>query len=518
MRLRSFFVLGLVLGYVSASSPSVARRGGGGERVPGELEQLRKDIADLDLATSELQVFGDPDAYRSVERSGCHSKIAERLREGCAKSLVRSVSGMEEAESRGIAISLTLCSMLSALQPIPDECRPWSDSSHEARPKGLAGWALHRSPQDWSSYNGYLSDATQLCFALQGRRQAELAQQIYVNATREKIELLRVLKQEASNRRAQDVRMREDFFGGLRNMEAHAQLARENTDTLCTQIQRQESSVGDLKAALKSFESDRAVVWEIVQQEAIQQTRQTIAQLEREFAALKELMMFETALSLRGALDEHVEQHGLSLAGVLGNIQRQADDIAVRTADHMVSFDGLSTRIIKSADAMHQLSGGLQALVPLVETSTTRAQSLLSTEVSIRETSAHSHMVSERLANALTAVNDSLASITLWRNEIGSRSPWRLSLFSAPSLFSFPPAATSRGLQTVLQGVDFSLGIMLQVVLQGMSGLVWIAVSLWIAVRTGLSRTIGRLSSRIWEEFGVPADRDEEKAMGVALQ
>jgi hypothetical protein len=42
---------------------------------------------------------------------------------------------------------------------------------------------------------------------------------------------------------------------------------------------------------------------------------------------------------------------------------------------------------------------------------------------------------------------------------------------------------------------------------------IWIAVSLWLAVRTGLSRTIGRLSSRIWEEFGVPADRDEEKAM-----
>ena len=49
--------------------------------------------------------------------------------------------------------------------------------------------ALHRSPQDWSSYNGYVSDASewrpgslhdsidvyhysaQLCFALNGRRQ-----------------------------------------------------------------------------------------------------------------------------------------------------------------------------------------------------------------------------------------------------------------------------------------------------------------------------------------------------------
>lgn len=77
------------------------------------------------------------------------------------------------------------------------------------------------------------------------------------------------------------------------DMEANAQLVRENTDTLSTQIQRQETSVGDLQAALKSFESDRTAVWEIVQREAIQHTRQTIAQLEREFAALKELMMFE---------------------------------------------------------------------------------------------------------------------------------------------------------------------------------------------------------------------------------
>ncbi|GFZ47964.1 hypothetical protein JCM24511_05711 [Saitozyma sp. JCM 24511] len=476
MRIRTFFVLGLVLGYVSASSPSVARKGERGERVPGELEQLRKDIAELDLATSELHVFGDPGS-RETARG-----MRKKSREECQRY------------GRG-----------------GKPRKPWSDSSHEARPKGLAGWwgragggdntaQMNKclGPQDWSSYNGYLSDA-------------KLAQQIYVNATLEKIELLRVLKQEASNSRAQDMRMREEFFDGLRDMEANAQLARENTDTLSTQIQRQETSVGDLKAALKSFESDRTAVWEIVQREAIQHTRQTIAQLEREFAALKELMMFETALSLRGALDEHfsglnkhVEQHGLDLAGVLGDLQRQADDIAVRTADRMISFDRLSARIVKSADSL---------LVREVSDSAHEKELQQSTEVSIRETSAHSHMVSERLANALIVVNDSLASITSWRNEIGFRSPWHLSLFSAPSLFSFPPAATSRGLRTVLQGVDFSLGIMLQVVLQGMSGLVWIAVSLWIAVRTGLSRTIGRLSSRIWEEFGVPANRDEEKAM-----
>src|SRR5690348_12953361 len=86
-------------------------------------------------------------------------------------------------------------------------------------------------------------------------------------------------------------------------MEVNAQLARENADTLSAQIHRQESSVGDFKAAVKSFESDRTAVWELVQQEAIQQTRQTIDQLEREFTALKELMMVEVGAFPRGDVD-----------------------------------------------------------------------------------------------------------------------------------------------------------------------------------------------------------------------
>lgn len=99
-------------------------------------------------------------------------------------------------------------------------------------------------------------------------------------------------------------------------------------------------------------------------------------------------------------LNKHVEQHGLDLASVLGNIQSQADDIAVRTANHMVGTVlrcGLNPGFFRRPEcshcqisrrewgeqfglmnqAMHQLSGGLQALVPLVETSTTWAQSLL---------------------------------------------------------------------------------------------------------------------------------------------
>jgi hypothetical protein len=44
MRVRTFFVLGLVLGYVSAGSPSVASTREQRETVPGELEQLRKGM------------------------------------------------------------------------------------------------------------------------------------------------------------------------------------------------------------------------------------------------------------------------------------------------------------------------------------------------------------------------------------------------------------------------------------------------------------------------------------------
>lgn len=56
-------------------------------------------------------------------------------------------------------------------------------------------------------------------------------------------------------------------------------------------------------------------------------------------------------------LNKHVEQHGLDLAGVLGDLQRQADDIAVRTADHMVRTPlrcGLNLDFLRPPECSHR--------------------------------------------------------------------------------------------------------------------------------------------------------------------
>lgn len=97
-----------------------------------------------------------------------------------------------------VAIALTLCSMQSALQVVPSDCLPWATGAEvEEGSKGEGWWAkiratrgspegaqralclgsaaafpneekeltspsaLHRSPQDWTSYNAFLSDASE---------------------------------------------------------------------------------------------------------------------------------------------------------------------------------------------------------------------------------------------------------------------------------------------------------------------------------------------------------------------
>jgi len=95
---------------------------------------------------------------------------------------------------------------------------------------------LHRSPQDWSTYQGFLRDASeslddrlraaylpaQLCVALEGHHQASqssktnidwvlitvVARQLYSNATAEKLRLLHVLQEHENLRRKEESSIR----------------------------------------------------------------------------------------------------------------------------------------------------------------------------------------------------------------------------------------------------------------------------------------------------------------------
>lgn len=87
--------------------------------------------------------------------------------------------------------------------------------------------AIHRSPQDWNSYNTFLSDASeigytieqtqnenspvtaQLCHALQGQQEVARARELYANATMEKIALLRHLKKKDQDRLQHESKLEE---------------------------------------------------------------------------------------------------------------------------------------------------------------------------------------------------------------------------------------------------------------------------------------------------------------------
>lgn len=87
--------------------------------------------------------------------------------------------------------------------------------------------AIHRSPQDWNSYNTFLSDAgelgyptnqtknknssaaAQLCHVLRGQQEIAQARELYTNATMEKIALLKHLKDRDQDRLQRETKLKE---------------------------------------------------------------------------------------------------------------------------------------------------------------------------------------------------------------------------------------------------------------------------------------------------------------------
>lgn len=87
--------------------------------------------------------------------------------------------------------------------------------------------AIHRSPQDWNSYNTFLSDAgefgypanqtknknssvaAQLCHVLRGQQEIAQARELYTNATMEKIAFLKHLKDRDQDRLQREAKLEE---------------------------------------------------------------------------------------------------------------------------------------------------------------------------------------------------------------------------------------------------------------------------------------------------------------------
>ncbi|KAL7414607.1 hypothetical protein BDY24DRAFT_385819 [Mrakia frigida] len=168
---------------------------------------------------SSLHLLPSSSSSSSTSEPDCFRSVASKLRARCTPSSNSNEQDsflVGESQRIDAAILLTLCDLTSARTTPPSEC-----SSYLSRSTSKGSWwdaelvksggsarneetrrlerqgcveSLSRSPQFWSSYSGYVREATQLCFALQRSNEIDRAQKIYVNATLEKIALLQHLK------------------------------------------------------------------------------------------------------------------------------------------------------------------------------------------------------------------------------------------------------------------------------------------------------------------------------------
>ncbi|WWD21705.1 hypothetical protein CI109_106192 [Kwoniella shandongensis] len=200
----------------------------------------------LDLTDAELRrVLGDTSVYRSLSRSHCHSSITSAA---CLSE--PDTQEPSEVDKRGPSESTP-----SKVRSRRFWSQPTRLEDHQATCLG---------PQDWSSYNGYLSDATQLCHALNGRRQAEEARQLYTNATMEKIALLQLLKKREQQQAEHELKFMSTFMD------------REMTQRgLETQLNVFNQIASQLHDAVHTLELGKASLWKVLEDDI--QTRMSAA-------------------------------------------------------------------------------------------------------------------------------------------------------------------------------------------------------------------------------------------------
>lgn len=115
-----------------------------------------------------------------------------------------------------VAIALTKCELATARLKTPLECEgislqsaqggdgwkiPHADSETSDTDHSLAMCveALSRSSQFWSTYSGYMREASQLCFTLNQAAEINFAKDVYRNITMEKQAILKLMKANAES-------------------------------------------------------------------------------------------------------------------------------------------------------------------------------------------------------------------------------------------------------------------------------------------------------------------------------
>ncbi|WVW78198.1 hypothetical protein I302_100149 [Kwoniella bestiolae CBS 10118] len=504
MHPATLLILGMILPFTFNGQVSAA----GSSRSTAQIQKA--DPEHLDPADVRSTALWDDskDSFitsltRSLSRSECHADIAASLKYSCKSSGGGHESGLSEAGKRGIAISFTICSMRSALQQVPIECGLWHPSETEQDREEISKTNFEREgdhdleylqtqqaaclgPQEWSAYNAYLSDATQLCHALEARKQADLAHTRYLNATLEKISLIKFMKDRETAQLDRERKMDEELAIRSQDLREAASFIMSAQNKLRDDIDISSELRQDLRAAFDRLETERAIVWEGLQREASDRLYDADARFEAIVFDLKTL-----ASALRRydtTVNDRIDNFELAMTVWIQHASGQVDGLLTFTNDQIeVSMldEGFS-RLRQSLD----VSMGLSQNISLAQFQVTQSLGLAMTQTeTLLDRQDH---LENSLNLSLALIEKSLKLASRWTPSAS------LSLFSAPAWFSFPPLTGFSA-----QIVFWTIQLFWQLAYATVSTL----IVLLLLFYTGLRKSIVRWSERYyripWDEEAI---------------
>ncbi|OCF58566.1 hypothetical protein L486_03053 [Kwoniella mangroviensis CBS 10435] len=281
MHPATLFILTLVLPFAGQVYGKAVNHATGGGSGSGTDTTITFPVS----LSDELGESSITSLTRSLTRSECHADIAVALKHSCKQGSEGGESGLTELRKRDIAISFTICSMQSALQHVPVECSSWnpanynvgtdesdqmypgtddgsSDVEHLQEKQTSCLGAIHRSPQEWSSYNAFLSDSTQLCHVLEARKQADIAHSRYVNATMEKIAFLDHMKKREMVQLSRERKLESELDERSRDLREASSYVVFAQKKLQDDIELSLELRQDLRNAFHKLESERIGIWD----------------------------------------------------------------------------------------------------------------------------------------------------------------------------------------------------------------------------------------------------------------
>ncbi|KAI5449317.1 hypothetical protein NCC49_004819 [Naganishia albida] len=469
--------------------------------------------------------------------SQCESQLVSRLKLTCHDT---------EADRIGVSIALTLCSITSARQQPPSECEVWSVFASDQA--GAEGWrnmpdggatnvdkrgrcleALHRSPQDWSSYNGFLSNAMQLCHALHGKQQQEMAKSIYANISQEKMELLRFLKTNEEVRQQEQGKNQAELQEGIEALTLVHQSARQQHHSLAELIARsatqEDAAHYRLLQSIEEFRNMGEGWWEEIRRRVREQLDVDIASTKgamevqvAEMRGLLDLVLFDVAekqraevqamaAQYRSSQDSAWEREQLRIAQLVGSIALVTNDVAERVEGLGLQLSHHS-ELLQSLDSASNIAGRLPSVL---EMAMRHSQALYSLQL-VQENATHRNLaltnnVNDKLMKTLEIVEHSNIALEELKEEITRQSNmgvsfWRYLEFAG----SFLPYFSSQSFMTLRSQPFFSpiaslITTFSAVCFNALAFAFYSITTIWVVFRTGIWRLGRRACSLLYSEY-----------------